>query len=68
MDAIAELSLEDFSVTVEPGVTRKTLNSHLRGTGLWFPVGTVGAGARGSSWGSVGLGLAALGVLGTAVG
>ncbi|NXV33019.1 LDHD protein, partial [Rissa tridactyla] len=44
MDAIAELSLEDFSVAVEPGVTRKALNSHLRGTGLWFPVGTVGAG------------------------
>ncbi|NXT45220.1 LDHD protein, partial [Pelecanoides urinatrix] len=38
MDAIAELSLEDFSVVVEPGVTRKALNSHLRGTGLWFPV------------------------------
>nr|XP_021390882.2 probable D-lactate dehydrogenase, mitochondrial isoform X1 [Lonchura striata domestica] len=44
MDAIAELSLEDFSVTVEPGVTRKALNKHLRGTGLWFPVGTVGVG------------------------
>lgn len=42
MDAITELSLEDFSVTVEPGVTRKALNKHLRGTGLWFPVGTVG--------------------------
>ncbi|NXY35739.1 LDHD protein, partial [Pomatorhinus ruficollis] len=38
MDAITELSLEDFSVTVEPGVTRKALNKHLRGTGLWFPV------------------------------
>ncbi|NWI54003.1 LDHD protein, partial [Calyptomena viridis] len=38
MDTITELSLEDFSVTVEPGVTRKALNSHLRGTGLWFPV------------------------------
>ncbi|KAM9269038.1 LOW QUALITY PROTEIN: putative D-lactate dehydrogenase, mitochondrial [Cariama cristata] len=35
---ITELSLEDFSVAVEPGVTRKTLNDHLRGTGLWFPV------------------------------
>ncbi|KAM4638110.1 putative D-lactate dehydrogenase, mitochondrial [Amazona ochrocephala] len=38
MDAIMELSLEDFSVSVEPGVTRKALNSYLRGTGLWFPV------------------------------
>ncbi|XP_068267132.1 probable D-lactate dehydrogenase, mitochondrial isoform X3 [Nyctibius grandis] len=38
MDAITELSLEDFSVSVEPGVTHKALNSHLRGTGLWFPV------------------------------
>ncbi|NXQ97929.1 LDHD protein, partial [Sagittarius serpentarius] len=42
MDAIAELSLEDFSVAVEPGVTRKALNSYLRGTGLWFPVDTPG--------------------------
>ncbi|XP_027571927.1 probable D-lactate dehydrogenase, mitochondrial [Pipra filicauda] len=48
MDSIAELSLEDFSVTVEPGVTRKALNSHLRGTGLWFPVGTVGMGGHGA--------------------
>ncbi|XP_054245784.1 probable D-lactate dehydrogenase, mitochondrial isoform X2 [Indicator indicator] len=38
MDGITELSLEDFSVMVEPGVTRKALNKHLRGTGLWFPV------------------------------
>ncbi|XP_061231781.1 probable D-lactate dehydrogenase, mitochondrial isoform X2 [Neopsephotus bourkii] len=38
MNAIMELSLEDFSVSVEPGVTRKALNSYLRGTGLWFPV------------------------------
>uniref|UniRef100_A0A8B9UBZ9 D-lactate dehydrogenase (cytochrome) n=1 Tax=Anas zonorhyncha TaxID=75864 RepID=A0A8B9UBZ9_9AVES len=38
MATISELSLEDFSVAVEPGVTRKALNSHLRGTGLWFPV------------------------------
>lgn len=46
MDAIMELSLEDFSVSVEPGVTRKALNSYLRGTGLWFPVGTVGTGEQ----------------------
>ncbi|XP_053934664.1 probable D-lactate dehydrogenase, mitochondrial isoform X1 [Cuculus canorus] len=38
MDAITELSLEDFSVVVEPGVTRKALNNYLRDTGLWFPV------------------------------
>ncbi|XP_057257340.1 probable D-lactate dehydrogenase, mitochondrial [Pezoporus wallicus] len=33
-----ELSFEDFPVAVEPGVTCKALNSHLQGTGLWFPV------------------------------
>ncbi|XP_015729101.1 probable D-lactate dehydrogenase, mitochondrial isoform X2 [Coturnix japonica] len=38
MAAISELSVEDFSVAVEPGVTRKALNAHLRGSGLWFPV------------------------------
>nr|XP_057943773.1 probable D-lactate dehydrogenase, mitochondrial [Doryrhamphus excisus] len=38
MDQILDLHQEDFDVTVEPGVTRKTLNAHLRDTGLWFPV------------------------------
>ncbi|XP_074864914.1 putative D-lactate dehydrogenase, mitochondrial [Carettochelys insculpta] len=38
MDRITALSTEDFSVAVEPGVTRKALNSYLRDTGLWFPV------------------------------
>ncbi|ELK15454.1 Putative D-lactate dehydrogenase, mitochondrial [Pteropus alecto] len=38
MDRILELKPEDFSVVVEPGVTRKALNTHLRDTGLWFPV------------------------------
>ncbi|XP_049720912.1 probable D-lactate dehydrogenase, mitochondrial isoform X3 [Elephas maximus indicus] len=38
MDRILELNLEDFSVVVEPGVTRKALNTHLRDSGLWFPV------------------------------
>ncbi|KAM5262430.1 putative D-lactate dehydrogenase, mitochondrial [Ctenodactylus gundi] len=38
MDRIRELNPEDFSVVVEPGVTRKALNTHLRNSGLWFPV------------------------------
>nr|XP_014347543.1 PREDICTED: probable D-lactate dehydrogenase, mitochondrial [Latimeria chalumnae] len=38
MDRILDLNAEDFDVTVEPGVTRKTLNSYLRDCGLWFPV------------------------------
>ncbi|XP_069405693.1 probable D-lactate dehydrogenase, mitochondrial isoform X1 [Ovis canadensis] len=38
MDRILELNPEDFSVVVEPGVTRKALNAHLRDRGLWFPV------------------------------
>lgn len=39
MDRILALNTEDFSVVVEPGVTRKTLNTYLRDSGLWFPVG-----------------------------
>lgn len=39
MDQVLDLHQEDFDVTVEPGVTRKTLNAYLRDTGLWFPVG-----------------------------
>ncbi|KAL7885352.1 hypothetical protein AOLI_G00056470 [Acnodon oligacanthus] len=38
MDEVLDLHQEDFDVTVEPGVTRKALNSYLRGTGLWFPI------------------------------
>ncbi|XP_030635191.1 putative D-lactate dehydrogenase, mitochondrial [Chanos chanos] len=38
MDRVLDLHPEDFDVTVEPGVTRKALNSYLRDTGLWFPV------------------------------
>ncbi|XP_071972989.1 probable D-lactate dehydrogenase, mitochondrial isoform X2 [Engystomops pustulosus] len=38
MDKILNLNTDDFYVTVEPGVTRKTLNAYLRDSGLWFPV------------------------------
>ncbi|KAM6946186.1 putative D-lactate dehydrogenase, mitochondrial [Aplochiton taeniatus] len=38
MAQVLNLHQEDFDVMVEPGVTRKALNSHLRETGLWFPV------------------------------
>ncbi|CAL8262577.1 unnamed protein product [Merluccius merluccius] len=38
MDKVLDVHQEDFDVTVEPGVTRKALNSYLRDTGLWFPV------------------------------
>ncbi|KAJ7312116.1 hypothetical protein JRQ81_006457 [Phrynocephalus forsythii] len=38
MDRVLELNTEDFTVAVEPGVTRKALNHFLRGSGLWFPV------------------------------
>lgn len=41
MDQVLDLHPEDFDVTVEPGVTRKALNSYLRDTGLWFPVGEI---------------------------
>lgn len=39
MDRILQLNTEDFTVAVEPGVTHKALNSYLRDSGLWFPVG-----------------------------
>lgn len=39
MDQISALNTEDFTVAVEPGVTRKALNNFLRASGLWFPVG-----------------------------
>lgn len=38
MNRIVTVHAEDFDCVVEPGVTRKTLNDHLRGLGLFFAI------------------------------
>ncbi len=38
MNKVLNVSPEDFSVTVEPGVLRKQLNDEIRHTGLFFPI------------------------------
>lgn len=38
MDAVVAVHSEDLDVVVQPGVTRKRLNEHLRDKGLFFPI------------------------------
>lgn len=38
MNKLLHINAQDMDVVVEPGITRKTLNTELRDTGLFFPV------------------------------
>ena len=38
MNRVLEVNPEDLDCTVEPGLTREELNTHLRDTGLFFPI------------------------------
>ena len=38
MNRVLAVHAEDLDCSIEPGLTRKALNSHLRSTGLFFPI------------------------------
>lgn len=38
MDKVLEVNEDDLTCTVQPGITRKALNEHLRDKGMFFPI------------------------------
>mgnify|MGYP001819717368 CR=1 FL=1 len=38
MNQVIKVNESDFDVVVQPGVTRRQLNDHLKGSGLFFPI------------------------------
>jgi D-lactate dehydrogenase (cytochrome) len=38
MNKVLSVNAEDLTVTVQPGVTRKQVNEHIKSTGLFFPI------------------------------